>query len=174
MDDSTFFLATCGAAATLVGLLFVAVQFNIDVLQPGSRWQAVASSTFSIYATLFILPLFFLAPALDAPSRAAAGLFFVVLGIFRTINTWIPVWRSTLPRSLHRLWQTLWLLVGPLLVYGYLANNLFLLLRGVPAVELQTGIQVTLIGLFAIALRNSWNLLVEVAYERKQKETKVT
>ncbi len=167
MDDSTFYLATCGAAATLVGLLFIAVQFNIDVLQPGNRWNAIARSTFSIYVTLFILPLFFLAPALDAYSRAAASLLFVAFGIIRSITTWIPTWRETQPHSFYRLWQTLWMLIGPLLAYGYLANNLFLSLRGVPAVELQTGIQITLISLFAIALRNSWNLLVDVAYERK-------
>lgn len=173
MSDSTFYLATCGAAATLVGLLFIAVQFNMDVFEPGNRWNAVARSTFSIYITLFIVPLFFLVPELNEPARGVASLIFVFFGISRTVSTWIPVWRGSLPRSFHRLWQTLWLLIGPLIAYGYLANNLILMVGGTPTLYLQPGIQVAMIGLFSIALRNSWNLLVDVAYERKHQEKKI-
>jgi hypothetical protein len=40
MDWSTFYLAV-SAAATLMGLLFIAIQFNIDVFaaEPTNRWR---------------------------------------------------------------------------------------------------------------------------------------
>ncbi len=61
-DWTSFYLAIAGAAATLLGLLFIAVQFNIESLtsDPSNRWRAVARSTFTIHVVLFLLPLIFL------------------------------------------------------------------------------------------------------------------
>ena len=60
-----------------------------------------------------------------------------------------------------QIWQTAWLLLGPLIAYA------FLVLAGVEQLQvtdptaLDKGAAGWFIALFVIALRNSWNLLVE-------------
>jgi len=175
MDWNNFYLATAGAAATLIGLLFIAVQFNIDAFvdDPSNRWRAIAGSTFAIYTTLFFLPLFLLIPNLDSAARAG-GIFVVVLfGILRVTQTWLPVGRAVFQRRGERAVQTVWLLVGPLLAYAALASAAYDVARGDLNDALQQTIAFVIMGLFAIALRNSWNLLVELTYERKQQSKKI-
>src|ERR671934_17447 len=64
-----------------------------------------------------------------------------------------------------RIWQTAWLLIGPVLAFLYLG---FVGLRNLhptahSALDIQLGTAATFIGLFVVSLRNSWNLLVEVS-----------
>ncbi len=169
-DWSSFYLAIGGAAATLLGLLFIAVQFNIEALtsDPSNRWRAVARSTFTIYVVLFLLPLIFLIPGLDTAFYGYALLIAVGNGAARAIAAWLPVWRSILHRRGERLWETLWLLVGPLVAYASLGRLGFDLLNNYPLSQVQESIAITLIWLFTIVLRNSWNLLVELTYERSR------
>ncbi len=169
-DWSSFYLAIAAAAATLLGLLFIAVQFNIETLasDPSNRWRAVARSTFTFYVVLSLLPLVFLIPNLGNAFYGYALLIAIVSGAVRAVLAWLPVWRSILHKRGERIWETLWLLVGPLLAYANLARSGFDLLNNYPLSQVQENIAFTLIGLFTIALRNSWNLLVEVTYERKQ------
>lgn len=73
----------------------------------------------------------------------------------------MPVWRDKLHgRIQFRLWQTAWLLLGPLLTYGYLVQGGIAQLQGD-----RNGVDNVASGgfilLFIIALRNSWDLLVE-------------
>jgi hypothetical protein len=173
MDWTNFYLATAGASATLVGLLFIAVQFNIDTMRdPGNRWRAIARSTFALYTTLFILPLVFLIPSLDVRGRGDAALIIAGFGALRSITTWLPVYRSSLTeRRFERAWQTAWLLIGPVLSFLLLASDAYDLAQGDQAPGVLTAIAFVLVGLFVIALRNSWNLLVEVKYEKRQGET---
>ncbi len=175
MDQSTFYVVTAGAAATLIGLLFIAVQFNVEAFaqDPGDRWHAVARSTFAVYTTLFLLPMTLLIPNLDNSARAYTGFIFACFGIFRVIMTWIPVWRGMLQRGFDRLWQTTWLLLAPVAAYVSLAYFLRESYLGNSTPNVQWGIDYSLIGLFSIALRNSWNLLAEVTYERKRKDAKL-
>ncbi len=172
MDWTSFYVAAAGAAATLVGLLFIAVQFNIDTFtqDPGNRWRAIARSTFAIYTLLFLLPMVFLIPAVDSQGRGYAALLIAGFGTFRSIATWLPVWRSPLPKRVQQLWQTAWLLIGPVVSYLLLAREAFFLLQGDQSNNTLGSVALVEIGLFAIALRNSWNLLVEVTYEKKQQD----
>ncbi len=97
-DWSSFYLAIAGAAATLLGLLFIAVQFNIETLtaDPSNRWRAVARSTFAIYVVLFLLALIFLIPGLNSAFYGYALLIAVISGAMRAVFAWLPVWRSIL------------------------------------------------------------------------------
>ncbi len=54
MDWITFYLGTAGASATLMGLLFIGVQFRLSVRtnDPISHWPLIACSTFSISRNL--------------------------------------------------------------------------------------------------------------------------
>ncbi|HMA38180.1 MAG TPA: hypothetical protein VKY74_27275 [Chloroflexia bacterium] len=170
MDWTNFYLGAAGAAATLVGLLFIAVQFNIDafVLEPGNRWRAVARSTFAIYTLLFVLPLFLLIPGLDHGTRGLALLLLASFGSVRAVITWLPVWRGLGHHRGERFGQTAWLLVGPLLAYAALISNALTIYFTEQADGAQIAVGLTLVGLFVIALRNSWNLLFELTYERKR------
>jgi hypothetical protein len=82
------------------------------------------------------------------------------------VRTWLPVWRSRQQQQRERLWQSLWLLVGPLAVYASLINIAVRLFSAIQVDALYTGVALTLIGFFTLVLRNSWNLLFEIAAEK--------
>lgn len=160
---TTFYVVSAGAAATLVGLLFVAVQIGPPLVTTGpiGRRHAIARSTFTIFVILFALSMYLLLPGQPSRARALAVIAGAAVGVVRAIRTWIPVWRDKLlGRIEFRLWQTAWLLVGPILTYSYLVQGGIAQLQGD-----QNGVDNVAAGgfilLFIIALRNSWDLLVE-------------
>jgi hypothetical protein len=161
---TTFYVVSAGAAATLVGLLFVAVQIGPPLVQSGpiGRRHAMARSTFTVFVVLFVLSLYLLLPGIPSAARAGAVLAGSIGGAGRAIRAWIPVWRDKLQRRVQfRLWQTAWLLIGPVLTYAYLTFRAIGELRGVDPNGVDNGASAGFILLFLIALRNSWNLLVE-------------
>ena len=169
MSSDVFFSITATSAATLVGLLFVALQLTAAGLTPGLllRRHAMARSTFSLFALLFALSLYFLAFAhSDLVQQAQVLTAVAVLGIFRAIRTYLPVWKEMIHGRLEtRIWQTAWLLIGPVAAYAYLG---FTGIRNLhpsahSGLDIQIGTAGAFIGLFVIAVRNSWNLLVEVS-----------
>ena len=171
MDWTTFYLGTAGAAATLMGLLFIGVQFRLGELrnEPVGRWKFIARSTFTTYVALFILPMSFLIPNLGSAGQAS---FIFIVAAFCTVRafaTWLPVWRSIHQRG-ERVIETLWLLVGPLAAYFSLAYFGFQLYHGDDPNNVQLNIAMILIVFFTIVLRNSWNLLVELPNEKHQKQ----
>ncbi len=172
MDWTNFYLASAGAAATLVGLLFIAVQFNIDLFKEkqGNRWRAIARSTFAIFSLLFLLPMLFLIRLIDTPGRGVVAGLVAGVGIVRSISTWLPVWRSLPHQRFQQLWQTVWLLIGPVLAFLALGRAAFSLFQGDQSPGILGAIAFIQVGLFAIALRNSWNLLFEAPYDLKHKE----
>jgi hypothetical protein len=112
---TNFYLASAAAAATLVGLLFVAVQIGPPLVGAGpiDRRHAMARSTFSIFATLFALSLFLVLPDQSSRVRALVVIAAGAVGAYRTVRTWIPVWADKLQGRIEfRLLQTAWLLVG--------------------------------------------------------------
>src|SRR5438105_15744029 len=116
MDWNSFYIALCGSAATLMGLLFVAAQLNIDTLldEPGNRWLALAGTTFSFYAVLFLTPLLFLIPTASSQARGVTTGIIVLVAAARSLRTWLPLWRGVFADRRERLWESGWLLVSPL------------------------------------------------------------
>jgi uncharacterized membrane protein len=174
-DFSTFYMVSSAAAATLIGLLFIAIQFNIGEFadDPSNPWRAIARSTFAVYVLLFVLPMIFLVPGLTTEDQAWVLILGALFGIFRAFRTWWPVWRVALQHGSERWLQLVRLLLGPLLIYLLFAGSGVELLRGKPASGVEFGVALTLIGLFVIALANSWNLLVELTYEKRRVEKKL-
>jgi UDP-N-acetylmuramyl pentapeptide phosphotransferase/UDP-N-acetylglucosamine-1-phosphate transferase len=161
---TTFYAVCAGAAATLVGLLFVAVQIGPPLVRSGpvGRRHAMARSTFAVFATIFGLSLYLLVPNQPSRTRAIVAIAVCALGVVRSIRTWIPVWRDKLQGRIEfRLWQTAWLLIGPVLAYADLAKAAVTELGSPHTHVLDTAARLVFIVLFAVALRNSWNLLVE-------------
>jgi hypothetical protein len=164
-DVSGFYGASAGAAAALLGLLFVAMQIQPDRLPPAlrRRREALAQSTFSIYTHLFLTALLFLIPGLPGQTQAWVVLAGATLGIFRAVRTWIPVWRGIARDAPHRLLQTVWVLVGPLVCYALLIYfSATAATSPGPAVLPQESTGV-FIGLFFVVIRNTWSLLMEGA-----------
>jgi hypothetical protein len=161
---TTFYVVSAGAAATLVGLLFVAVQIGPPLVGAGpiGRRHAMARSTFAIFATLFALSLYLVLPDQSSQVRAFVVIAAASVGAFRAIRTWLPVWADKLHgRVEFRLLQTAWLLVGPLVAYALLALAGLRQLRSADPTVLDTAGAGWFIVLFLIGVRNSWNLLVE-------------
>ena len=160
----TFFGWAAGASATLLGLLFVAIQVSFGRFKydPGNRRHAMARSTFGIYLTLFLSSLVFLWPDVDRSSVSIAVVLLSMFGATNVARTWVPVWRGMLrEHQLDRLWQTAWLLVGPLVCYAVLAYDSYSQLRNPGRRIIELAVPGVILGLFSIATRNAWNLLVQ-------------
>ena len=161
---AAFYGICAGAAATLVGLLFVAVQIGPPLVGAGpiARRHAMARSTFTIFAILFALSLFLMLPVESNRARAFVLLAAALLGAFRSIRTWLPVWGDKLQgRIQFRLWQTAWLLIGPLVAYAFLALAAVQQLGSSDPKIIDLGAAGWIIMLFLLGVRNAWELLVE-------------
>src|ERR1043165_2422027 len=91
MDLNISYTVLATAAATLLGLLFIAIQPNIERLSndPQNHWKALATSTFHIYTWVFLLSIFSFIPAFRSPSFLIAAL----LEIWRQLRACAPVWQ---------------------------------------------------------------------------------
>ena len=76
MEWTPFYSTMATAAATVIGLLFVAVQLSAERIagDQSDRWWAIAFSTFYMFLTVFFLPLSYLSPALKPHGRAVLTL----------------------------------------------------------------------------------------------------
>lgn len=165
MGDWNLFFATAGgSAATLLGLLFVATQLHVSVFaDQANRWAALAQSTLAILSIVFGLSLVSLMPGLSLQLRGEIVTLVVVVALWRVFKTWWPVFRITEQGRWHRVAQSFWLLIVPVLAYVYLlVGAAELMLGDGTAYVVVAGAFMTL---FAIALRNAWRLVVSV--ERK-------
>ncbi len=167
MDLNIFYTVLATAAATLLGLLFIAIQPNIGRLSSGpqNQWKALAISTFHIYTSVFVLSMFSFVPAYRMPVTAIAA----VLGIWRQLRTWSPVWQQPDQARFERWRETFWLLLGPILCFGALVYSVVQLQPGGSNEGLETNIATIFIILMVIVLRNTWRLLVELPSEQQKK-----
>jgi cytochrome b561 len=164
LDPNIFYTVLAAATATLLGLLFIAVQPNIAGFSkdPQSRWKALAISTFHIYTWVFVMSLFGFIPVYRAQMFRIAPL----LGIWRQLRTRLPVWQTSKGRF-ERWRETLWLLIAPVLIYAALIYFSFQLHRGLGTDEVETNIATAFVIFMVIVLRNTWRLLVEIPSEEK-------
>jgi hypothetical protein len=161
---AAFYSVCATAAAALIGLLFVAVQLGPPLVPTGPlrRRHAIARSTFTIFGVIFGLSLYLMAPGPSLENHVIAAIIAATGGSIRAVRTWLPVWRDKLQgRVEFRLLQTAWLLIGPLLAYAYLITGAVSSARRNDGTVLDLNAEVVFIVLFAIAIRNSWNLLIE-------------
>lgn len=165
-DWNLFFATTAGSAATLVGLLFVATQLHIDVFtDPASRWSALAQGTLTILAVTFASSLFFLIPGVGLQVRGEVVVLVVLFGIWRSARIWWPVVKLGETGRGHRIAQSFWLLVLPIVGYLYLLTSAVGLWSGDASALYNVGGGFLM--LFAISLRNAWRLAVQSAPEKR-------
>jgi len=161
-----------GAAAAVMGLLFIAVQMSAEKLPAEVRhgWRSVASCTFYLYLTGFFLPLWFLIPSFDPHGRAVITLIVAFVGVTRTVRASVPIWHGVLRIGGDRWRQMLWYSVGPLILYMLIVHQAAKAYFGKWSDSTEQTVSILLIVLFSLALKNSWNLFVEAAFEAREGE----
>src|SRR5262245_59905284 len=158
----TIFGWTAGAAATLLGLLFVAVQvgFGRVSYDTGNRLHATARPKF----TVFVVSLLFLYPGLDRRGLSIGIAIMAGFGAYSVTRCWLPVWGGMLrEHRLERTWQTAWLLLAPLVCLAFLVYDSYDQFMSPQRRILEVAVPAVILGLLGVAIRNAWNLLVQQA-----------
>ena len=159
-----FYVATAGAAAALLGLLFVGVSINLGALNAPERidLRERASQAFTNLTFVLVLALSVLIPQNDPQSLAIACAILTAIGVYRglrRIRTVGQHW-STIPHPVLVLRRQAWSLFAVVLL-GFAAYDLWT--RGT------SGTLYDLIGVNFLLLLGAadvaWDLLVRVSDE---------
>ena len=152
-----FFVATAGASAVLLGLVFIGLTIHLDGRKADVSLVpiAVASATTLFYPV--VLSLVLLVPAAQ-PWLPSAGLF--VVAVFAVLSAGSPIFDKDL-RALwlpRRRWQDLVRYGMPwLLGFGLLIASVLFLIEPVLASYI---VGFTAICFLAAGTQNAWNLLL--------------
>ena len=162
MSANTFYGVVLSAAATLMGLLFFAVLFNVDRRghRLGPNWLALARSTVNVYVILALCPMVLLLPDLRDQTRAGMVLVLAGFSIGRQFVCWSCAWRRKAELSKQIAWRVVWLLLAPTSAYAVIGHATYDALVDQGPFR-HDRISIGLTALFVVALRNSWNLVQE-------------
>src|SRR5438477_2051535 len=152
-----FFAASMGAAAALLGLLFVAVSIaperTVGAGAPIER-QMVAESVFTALVNAFFISM---GGAIPGIPLGAVALPLSAFALFQTLHVAWRLW----PRrfAFRSAIQRLALVVVALAIYGLQFNDASQLLR-VPGPDTSVGNEISLLfAIYAFAIGRSWELL---------------
>jgi hypothetical protein len=154
----TFYQVAGTAAATLIGLLFVAVSIHIEIFTRKAITDIhhFAALTFNCFFYVLLIAMFFLIPRL---SPLGLGIPLALLGLLGLVNAVIQQARSRKWQSVHQ---------GMDLASRFNLPNLCLACLIVIAVCVMLGLTqslyalvVVVILLLASAAQNAWTLLVQ-------------
>lgn len=157
-DWSEFYLFAGGAAAVLIGLIFVV----ISLTQDHSRSAVLAGS--KLYMGPIVLSLSFtlvlsaiaLVPEIDADRFALVSGIVALWGLGRSIMSAVGIWRRGTGNEVH--WTDAWF-------YGVIPGFLYLLLLGVAFAFgrglgwATDGLALVVMGILLNAIRNEWDLI---------------
>jgi hypothetical protein len=164
---TTFFVASSGAAAALLGLLFVAVSISPERTvardAPMAR-QALAASTFSAMLNAFFISLIALLPNSRPDSASNAGIGAAILGTLGLLNSLRLAW-MLLKGALKewRGWKSLvrraFLVVAAGVIYGYelyYGGRLIAQPTDIGALYTLAGL---IVAVYGVGLTRAWELL---------------
>lgn len=159
LDYNNFFLAIAGAAAGLIGLLFVAVsvapESTVQARAPVER-QAVATSAYTALLNAFVISL----GALIPQSPKSLGGFVVTMAVLGVVDT-LYVGRQLLwhPRNWQNAVRRSFLFASSLALYAFELDDGFTLisLPNQPAVLIP--LAYVLIGICVTGMARAWQLL---------------
>lgn len=153
-----YFVASTGAGAALVGLLFVAVSIAPEqTVMSGApvERQAVATSAYTALLNAFFLSLVALLP------QTNLGWAALVLSLIGLANHFILGWnlsRHSSRRWLSTIRRAVLILAG-FLLYGYELYNAILLLLSPTNTTPISALAPLLVGIYALGLTRAWLLL---------------
>jgi hypothetical protein len=153
---TNFFLASSGAAAALVGLLFVAIsvapEHIVQANAPIER-QAMAASSFTALLNAFFISLGALIPGI-------IGSLTLIMSVLGIINSSVLAWNLLNKRG---RWQNVvrrvYLILVSFIIYGYELYYAILIIlepNNVGNIYMLAGL---LLGVYGIGLTRAWQLL---------------
>lgn len=153
---ANFFLASAGAGAALVGLLFVAVSIAPEQIvmanAPVDR-QAMASSSFTALLNAFFISLGALIPA-------NLGGITLVLCLTGLVNSLYLAWSLLKERQQRQnILRRLFLIVASLVIYGYELYCAILLLNEPRNLDSLYALTALILAVYGIGLTRAWQLL---------------
>ena len=152
-----FFLASVGASAALIGLLFVSVSVapeRIFGAESDPRRQAQALSAFSALANVFFISMSSLIPGvlIGLVVMAVAGASTLqLLGLLIRVRSWHADWITAIRGAI--------LFVVSALIYGTELYLGLLLWKSPSSTGALVGLLELLLGAYAIGLGRAWQLL---------------
>jgi hypothetical protein len=150
-----FFIASVGASAACIGLLFVSLSFieNDGVSEQAKAWRRIlANSSFCQLATIFFVSLAGLLP--DPKSFAFVGIVMGALGVFVQIRIWPKITIGDRP---ERRVPTV-LGIAATAAYALLIISGIILVRDYSNLRFAHLLIVSLIILYAGALARAWEI----------------
>lgn len=150
-DFHDFFVASAGAGAALLGLLFVAVS-----IAPEHTAQGVTASS----AYLALLNAFFvsLVALLPRTNLGPAALVLSLLGLMYTLQSGWRSWRHATGRGFAGARGAAFVLIG-LSLYGYELNVAIHLMHAPHVASAVSSLAGLLVGIYAFGLASAWQLL---------------
>lgn len=162
-DLHDFFILAGTSAATLVGLLFVSLSLHLRIVLAASEVRSLARVTFASFGTVLFLTLFMVI----TESQLNAGLQLIGTGVVSLIVTTpsLVAAARTQERTLEmqprdRARLVLRFGLSALCYLGVVAAGILLLASQTSAVEVV--LEVVIVVLLLVSLRNTWDLLVTV------------
>lgn len=156
-----FFITLGGAAAALLGLLFVAVSVNVRTIVGHEDLRELARQTFINLVAVLLYSLFGLLPQPVEPFGLqvliGAGILVIGTGPRFVRSVVRPVGRVPRATQVLRFGLVLLLQVGALVVGIELMRSVLVAVDALVAIQF---------ALLLGAARNSWEMLVEIAHER--------
>jgi hypothetical protein len=161
-----FYLTAGAASATLVGLLFVGLSLNLDVVtaDDGTGIRVLAEQAFADFVFVLLIALFVLVPNQDALSLTIELGIVGAFGVVRVVRRW-SVFRRPSDRFLTRTY-----LVRRLGLPGLASLGLILVALWFPTQPISAFFWLlAIVLLFLMSAADScWDLLVEVGRVQRQ------
>ena len=158
---TNYFLASAGAGAALVGLVFVAISLAPKEAmkeENAPQWRAVAGNAFLALINAFFVSL----SALNAGLNLGWSVVVLsIVGLSNTIWQGIPLLQRAIDRKrmLPRIIANRFMILVGLIIYGvegYLGIRLLMLPNDALAVE---GIAIILMFIYSLGLTRAWELI---------------
>jgi hypothetical protein len=166
-DWQNFYMLTGAAAATLIGLLFIAISIGsyLPTQRAADSLQTFITPTLLNYSQVLLISCLAVMPILTPP---IFGIALAILGCFNIASTLQVLWRMRIVHSINQIdfghwtWHFLLPLIAGLLFVGtaigfFLAKSFAFL-----------GLSITDLLCLAIGLRNTWVSTVWLALHREQ------
>lgn len=161
-----FHMLIGGAAATLMGLTFVAVSLAPEVIagRASTAIRSFITPIVAIFATVLIVSVVLIIPAL---TPAVVGALFAVVGACGLIYI--------VSLDIHGQWKTwelgiddwIWYLALPVLCYGAILASAFGIWTA--AIWSQYAAAGALVIMLVVGIRNAWDIVLTVARESQQR-----
>ena len=156
-----FYLTAGAAAATLVGLLFVGLSLHIRVVVSHPDVRSLARATLTNFFVVLLVALVVLAPISDPRATAWWLISIGVTSVGLVVRPAIQGFRMRHPRALALRVLILRFGLSAICYAGVASVGVIFGRRNLESGL--TGLLVVVVVLLAIAVRNTWDLLVTVA-----------